>query len=60
MEVKYNFDISIGAILTVIFIALKLTHFIDWSWLWVFSPLWISAIIGLVVLGIITIFFNRF
>ena len=60
MEVKYNFDISIGAILTVIFIALKLTHFIDWSWLWVFSPLWISAIIGLVVLGIITIFFKRF
>ena len=27
----------------MIFLILKLTHVIDWSWVWVTSPLWISA-----------------
>ena len=31
-------------LLTIAFIVLKLTGFIDWSWWWVLSPLWISAI----------------
>jgi len=34
-------------LLTVLFIGLKLTGYIAWSWWWVLSPLWISAIIGL-------------
>lgn len=41
---------SLGTILLVIFIILKLTGNITWSWLWVLSPLWIGlafwAIIG--------------
>lgn len=28
------------AILGLIFITLKLTHFIDWSWWWVLAPIW--------------------
>lgn len=28
--------------LTLLFIALKLTGCITWSWLWVLSPIWIS------------------
>jgi len=32
--------------LTLIFVVLKLTHNIDWSWWWVLSPLWI--VFGLV------------
>lgn len=28
-------------LLTILFIGLKLTNHIDWSWLWVLSPLWI-------------------
>lgn len=28
--------------LTLLFIALKLCGVIDWSWLWVLSPLWIT------------------
>ena len=35
--------------LTLLFIALKLTDKIHWSWWWVLSPLWISFI-GAVVL----------
>lgn len=31
-----------GSLLTLIFITLKLTHFINWSWWWVLSPEWIS------------------
>lgn len=37
-------------ILTLIFITLKLTGFIAWSWLWVLSPLWIPLAIVLVIL----------
>lgn len=31
----------IFGVLGLIFITLKLTNFIDWSWLWVLSPFWI-------------------
>jgi hypothetical protein len=30
-------------LLTIVFIILKLTKYIAWSWWWVLSPLWISA-----------------
>jgi hypothetical protein len=36
---------EIGIILTIIFVVLRLTGVIHWSWWWVFSPLWIEAII---------------
>jgi len=44
----------VGA-LTILFIALKLCDKIDWSWWWVFSPLWITAsiIIGIVLMILI-------
>jgi hypothetical protein len=35
--------------LGLIFITLKLTGFIDWAWIWVLSPLWIIAILILLV-----------
>ena len=35
--------------LTSIFIILKLVGVIDWSWLWVLSPIWISILIALLV-----------
>jgi hypothetical protein len=31
--------------LTILFIALKLTGYITWSWLWVLSPIWITTLI---------------
>ena len=36
-------------LLTILFVALKLTNSIDWSWWWVLSPLWIPFALGLVV-----------
>ena len=41
--------VSLSTILLILFIVLKLTHMIDWSWLWVLSPLWIPIAIFLVV-----------
>jgi hypothetical protein len=29
--------------LTILFVGLKLTGFIAWSWVWVLSPIWIVA-----------------
>ena len=42
---------------TLLFIGLKLTDYIDWSWWWVLAPLWVvpafilgvTCLIGLVV-----------
>ena len=36
---------SLTTLLLVLFVALKLTGYICWSWLWVLSPLWITALI---------------
>ena len=31
--------------LTILFVYLKLTHQIDWSWWWVLSPCWIVVVL---------------
>lgn len=38
-------------LLAVLFIGLKLTGYIGWSWWWVLAPLWAPAVLGLVVLA---------
>lgn len=45
---------SIATLLFIIFLILKLTHVIDWSWWWVTAPLWIPA--GIVII-ICVVFF---
>lgn len=42
--------ISLTGLLTIVFIVLKLTGNIDWSWWWVLSPIWIMVLIALVVI----------
>ena len=44
--------IGFFSLLTIVFIVLKLCNVIDWSWVWVLSPIWISAILVIVVLFI--------
>ena len=34
--------LGIAEILTLVFIVLKLTGTIHWSWVWVLSPIWIT------------------
>lgn len=59
--VKNNIHISssggigfVGA-LTILFIALKLLNKINWSWWWVLSPIWISAIVTIFILIVVVI-----
>lgn len=42
--------IGFAGLLTILFIGLKLTGFITWSWWWVLSPLWISFALGVLFL----------
>lgn len=46
--------VGICSLLTVLFVGLKLTGNIDWSWWWVLSPLWIPIIIVVVIAAILT------
>jgi len=52
--------ISFTGLSGIVFIVLKLTGFINWSWWWVLSPLWISLalVVGLLVLGLIWAIFK--
>lgn len=46
--------LGLGTVLFLIFMVLKLTNYIDWSWWWITAPLWIPiaiiAIVGLVAI----------
>lgn len=46
-------QIGFPGLLTLIFITLKLTDYIDWSWVWVLSPIWITFLITIVIIFII-------
>jgi hypothetical protein len=45
--------IGFGGLLTIAFIVLKLIHVIEWKWIWVLSPLWISIALVVLIGGII-------
>lgn len=42
--------IGFVGVLTIVFIVLKLLGKIAWSWWWVLSPIWISAIVVILFL----------
>lgn len=44
---------GIGMVLFIVFLVLKLTGTINWSWWWVTSPLWIPLALGAVIIGIV-------
>jgi hypothetical protein len=43
-----NGGIGFTGLLQIVFITLKLLKVIDWSWVWVLAPIWIT--VGLVIL----------
>jgi len=45
--------IGFPGLLTVLFIGLKLTGYINWPWVWVLAPVWISASIVFAIILII-------
>lgn len=45
-----NIQISgLPFLLFLIFLVLKLTGYIAWSWLWVTSPIWLPLAVGLLI-----------
>jgi hypothetical protein len=44
-----NMKTSFPFKLFIIFLILKLTHAINWDWLWVLSPLWIAHLILMLI-----------
>lgn len=52
--------VGFSGLLTILFVALKLTHVINWSWVWVASPLWISFLLYLafaILFGLVAVTF---
>jgi len=45
--------VGLTGVLFVVFLVLKLTGNIDWSWWWVTSPLWIPVAIALSIFVIV-------
>lgn len=62
---KYKIIRIILTLILVIFIILKLTHIVSWSWWWVISPIWLPFIIIFVpatlklIVGLIKIFIEE-
>ena len=52
---SFNFIALLEVLLLVLFIGLKLTGSIDWSWMWVISPLWMSGAVTLCLIGLLAI-----
>jgi hypothetical protein len=54
---NYSGEIGFSGLLTIIFIVLKLCKVINWSWIWVLSPIWIgfAALILFVIVGTIIV-----
>ena len=50
MKVNLHLDFTFPAIIAILFIILKITKVITWSWIWVLCPIWISLIIALIAI----------
>jgi hypothetical protein len=51
-----NRSVSPAFLLTMVFLALKLTGYVDWAWYWVFAPMWVPFVAAWgFVLGSMTI-----
>lgn len=48
-EVTYKYPSTLS-ILGIVFIVLKLTGVINWSWWWVTAPFWIPIVLVIIVL----------
>lgn len=51
--------IGFTGLLTIVFIMLKLCGVINWSWIWVFSPMWISAALCIAIFVFIVMIFKK-
>ena len=53
INIEFGKPASFTDMMTLMFIGLKLCHVINWSWVWVLAPTWISLIAGGIIIGLI-------
>jgi hypothetical protein len=46
--------VTFCGLLAIVFITLKLTKFIDWSWWWVLAPFWVPTAFVLAILLVLS------
>lgn len=49
-EKNSSSGIGFTSLLTIVFIVLKLTNVINWSWWWVLSPIWIDIVLAIIII----------
>ena len=59
LTVGYTSFSLFSILLTILFIGLKFTGYIKWSWIWVLSPIWITWILSILFLIVFYIIFTR-
>ena len=55
MASNTNTGISLGTVLFIVFLVLKLCGTITWSWWWVTAPIWIPAGLALILIVLVAI-----
>ena len=58
-QTTVNGGIGFTGLLTIAFIVLKLLGIITWSWVWVFAPIWIDAILVIILLAVLFFVYRR-
>lgn len=54
MNNNYSSGLGLSSVLTIVFVVLKLVGVINWSWVWVLSPIWIDLIlVVLLIVGLL-------
>jgi hypothetical protein len=46
-------------VVMIVFLTLKLSGVIDWSWWWVMAPVWVPASLALLLLGFLGVIHDR-
>ena len=59
MENKHTSESNLLGMLFIVFLVLKLTKTVNWSWWWVTAPLWIPAMIVVIAILIIHMLDNK-
>lgn len=49
---KGSTGIGFCGLLTIAFVVLRFCHIIEWSWVWILSPLWIGFIVSIIIVAI--------
>ena len=51
--------IGFSGLLTIVFIVLKLCGVINWSWIWVLAPMWVSVALCVAIFVFIIMIFKK-